>query len=66
MNRALALKFILFDIDSIRDDHEFEDDEIEDFDERSWDFSSFYYGNYGDYSLDARGKFGLSKCLKFD
>jgi len=40
--------------DSIRDDQEFENDEIEDFDERSWDFSSFYYGNYGDYGLDAR------------
>ena len=38
-------------------DYEFEDHEIEDFDERQIDWSNYYYGDYGDYG-DARCKIG--------
>ena len=46
-------------LDTIGQDYEFEDDEIEDFDERQggadW-FYNYYAGDYGDYWTDGRGK----------
>ena len=46
-------------LDTIGQDYEFEDDEIEDFDERQggvdW-FYNYYSGDYGDYWTDGRGK----------
>jgi len=42
--------------DEIGQDYEFEDNDLEDFDERQYDYS-YWYTNYGDYggSFDARG-----------